>query len=448
MVSKVKTIFTCEHCDSQYPKWQGRCSECGKWGAIVEGKYVPAAGEKQLSPLAETISFNDIKGGETVRFNTGFKEFDRVLGNGLVSGSVVLLGGDPGIGKSTLVLQMTARISQNDSVIYVSGEESAEQVKQRMDRLQISANDLSFVSETDAEMVCATLNDKKPRVAVIDSIQTLTSGDLNSQPGSLQQIKSVTAQLMEVAKNNKTAIIIIGHVTKQGAVAGPRTLEHLVDSVLYLEGDRYQSLRILRAIKNRFGSTSEIGIFEMKENGLVEVTNPSQLLLKDRAKQIPGSIITCIMEGSRPLLVEVQALVTKAGFGYPQRKTSGYDQKRLQLLLAVLTKRIGLRISDQDIHINVVGGVKIKEPSADLAVCLAIVSALKNIPLSNALSAMGEVGLGGEVRPVINIEKRLEESAKLGYNQIIIPDIADGHKSAKCYKVKSIKEASEIAFKI
>ncbi|MFA6524760.1 MAG: DNA repair protein RadA [Patescibacteria group bacterium] len=446
MVSKEKKIFTCEHCDAQYPKWQGRCSECGQWGTIVEGRYVASVSEKPLSPLAETISFNDIQGGDTPKFRTGFKEFDRVLGDGLVSGSVVLLGGDPGIGKSTLVLQVTARISQNETVIYVSGEESAEQVKQRMDRLQITAKDLHFISETDAEMVCATLNDKKPRVAVIDSIQTLTSSEINSQPGSLQQIKAVTAQLMEVAKKSKIAIIIIGHVTKQGAVAGPRTLEHLVDSVLYLEGDRYQSLRVLRAIKNRFGSTAEIGIFEMKESGLAEVANPSELLLKDRAKQIPGSVITCIMEGSRPFLVEVQALVTKAGFGYPQRKTSGYDQKRLQLLLAVLTKRMGLRIGDQDIHINVVGGVKIKEPSADLAVCLAIISALKNIPLPNTLSVMGEVGLGGEVRPVINIEKRLEESAKLGYNKIIIPNNAKAHKDAECYNVKSIKEASEIAF--
>ncbi|MFA6391741.1 MAG: DNA repair protein RadA [Patescibacteria group bacterium] len=445
---KEKKIFSCNHCDSQYPKWQGRCTECGQWGTLEEGRYVATVSDKPSAPLAQTISFSDIKGGEILRFKTGFGEFDRVLGEGLVSGSVILLGGDPGIGKSTLALQVTAKISQTESVIYVSGEESAEQVKQRMDRLKITANDLHFISETDAEMVCATLSERKPQVAVIDSIQTLTSSQIKSQSGSPQQIKAVTAQLMEVAKNSKIAIVIIGHVTKQGAVAGPRTLEHLVDSVIYLEGDRYQSLRILRAIKNRFGSTSEIGIFEMKDHGLAEVLNPSALLLKDRAKQISGSVITCIMEGSRPFLVEVQALVTKAGFGYPQRKTSGFDQKRLQLLLAVLTKRMGIRIEDQDIHINVVGGVKIKEPSADLAVCLAIISALKNIPLPNTLSVMGEVGLGGEVRPVINIDKRLEESAKLGFKNIIIPSNTKNHKDAVCYPVKSINEASEIAFTI
>lgn len=445
---KARKVFTCQNCDSQFPKWQGRCTECGKWGTLEEGISATSASKKPSAPLAETVSFGDIQGEDIFRFKTGMEEFDRVLGEGLVSSSVVLIGGDPGIGKSTLVMQMSAKVSQNEPVIYVSGEESPEQVKQRIDRLQIAADDLNFVSETNAEMVCATLSEKQPRVAVIDSIQTLTSNEVSSQAGSTQQIKAVTAQLMEVAKKSKMAIIIIGHVTKQGNVAGPRTLEHLVDAVLYLEGDRYQSLRILRTIKNRFGSTSEIGIFEMKERGLVEVSNPSELLLKDRAKQIPGSVITCIMEGSRPLLVEVQALVTKTGFGYPQRKSSGYDQKRLQLLLAVLTKRVGLKIGDQDIHINVVGGVRIKEPSADLAVCLAIISALKNKPLSNTLSAMGEVGLGGEVRPVINIEKRLEESAKLGFNKIILPSNAEDHKNASCYKVKSIKEASEIAFTV
>jgi DNA repair protein RadA/Sms len=445
---KVKKLFTCQNCDSQFPKWQGRCTECGQWGTLEEGIPTTSVAEKSSAPLAETISFGDIQGGEIFRFNTGLDEFDRVLGEGLVSGSVVLIGGDPGIGKSTLVMQMAAKISQNEPVIYVSGEESPEQVKQRIDRLQMEAKDLHFVSETDSEMVCATLNEKQPKVAVIDSIQTLTSSEVSSQTGSTQQIKAVTAQLLEVAKKSKIAIIIIGHVTKQGAVAGPRTLEHLVDAVLYLEGDRYQSLRVLRAIKNRFGSTSEIGIFKMEEKGLKEVSNPSELLLQDRAKQIPGSVVTCVMEGSRPLLVEVQALVTKTGFGYPQRKSSGYDQKRLQMLLAVLTKRAGLKIGDQDIHINVVGGVRIKEPSADLAVCLAIISALMNKPLPNTLSAMGEVGLGGEVRPVINIEKRLEESAKLGFNKIILPSNSKDHKNASCYMVKNIKEASEVVFTI
>jgi len=395
--------------------------------------------------MAKTISFNDVKSETVIRYATGIGEFDRVLGGSLASSSVVLLGGDPGIGKSTLVLQTAANLSKDKRVVYVSGEESPEQVKQRIERLGLAVGNLEFVIETDIDVVSATLEGTQPQIAVIDSIQTLSSQEVASQAGSVQQIKATTSKLVEVAKKNNITIIIIGHVTKQGAVAGPRTLEHLVDTVLYLEGDRYQSFRILRAIKNRFGGTDEIGVFEMKEDGMKEVTNPSEAFLRDRAK-VAGSVVTCIMEGSRPFLIEVQALVTKASFGYPQRKSAGFDYKRLQLLLAVLSKRAGVYLGDKDIHVNVVGGVKVKEPTADLAVCLAIVSALKNITLDGGLVVLGEVGLGGEVRSVLQIEKKLEEASKLGFKKIITPMGTRSKKEIAIYPVKDLKEAIREAF--
>lgn len=444
MTKNYKKIFVCSKCDSQFLKWQGRCTECGNWGTITEQTI--ALKKETTTPSAKTISFADIKSEKVFHFETGIKEFDRVLGGGLTSSSVVLLGGDPGIGKSTLVLQTAANLSKNQSVIYVSGEESAEQVKQRIERLNLAVDNLEFILETDVETISATLAEKKPRVAVIDSIQTLFSPKITSQAGSIQQVKVSTVKLLEVAKKQNITIIIIGHVTKGGAVAGPRTLEHLVDAVLYLEGDRYQSFRILRAIKNRFGGTEEIGVFEMKEEGLKEVKNPSEAFLRERAKKIAGSLVTCIIEGRRPLLIEVQALVTKSGFGYPQRRSAGFDSKRLQVLLAVLAKRAGVRLGDQDIHVNVVGGVAIKEPAADLAICLAIISALKNIPLDSNLVVLGEVGLGGEIRGVRQAEKRLEEAYKLGFSKIILPPGPWKKKGIAIYEVKDIQEAVKFAF--
>jgi len=442
-MAKIRKIFVCSKCDAQFPKWQGRCTECGEWGTISE--QIVSAKKTSSAPVAKTISFNDVKSETVIRYQTGIGEFDRVLGGSLTSSSVVLLGGDPGIGKSTLVLQAAADLSKRKQVIYVSGEESPEQIKQRIERLGLAVGTLEFVTETDIDVVSATLGNTKPQIAVIDSIQTLSSQEVSSSAGSVQQIKAATSRLVEVAKKNNITIIIIGHVTKQGAVAGPRTLEHLVDTVLYLEGDRYQSFRILRAIKNRYGNTDEIGVFEMKENGLKEVVNPSEAFLKDRAK-VAGSVVTCIIEGSRPFLVEVQALVTKTGFGYPQRKSSGFDYKRLQLLLAVLSKRAGVRIGDQDIHVNIVGGVKVKEPAADLAVCLAIISALKNIPLDSKMVVLGEVGLGGEVRSVNQIDKRLEEASKLGFGRIITSSGIITRKKIAVNPVKDIKEAVKEAF--
>lgn len=445
MAKSFKKIFVCSKCDTQFPKWQGRCTECGNWGTIAEQTIIPK--KETAAAVAETVSLGDIKSERVTRFKTGIAEFDRVLGKGLASSSVILLGGDPGIGKSTLVLQTAARLSKDKKVIYLSGEESPEQVKQRGERLNLPVNNLQFLIETDVDIVSATLEEKRPDIAVVDSIQTLTAQEVSSPAGSIQQIKVSTTKLLEVAKKQNLTIIIIGHVTKGGAVAGPRTLEHLVDAVLYLEGDRYQNFRILRAIKNRFGSTGEIGVFEMKEAGLKEVRNPSRAFLRERSVKTAGSVVTCILEGSRPLLIEVQALVTKTGFGYPQRKSAGFDDKRLQLLLAVLSQRAGVRLLDQDIHINVVGGVKIKEPAADLAVCLSIISARKNVPLDSRLAALGEVGLGGEIRPVLQIEKRLEEAYKLGFKEIIMPLGSWDKKEVTLHKVKDIKEAVAAAFK-
>lgn len=451
MNKNYKKIFVCSKCDSQFPKWQGRCPECGNWGTLAEQTVYPKK-ETPSVPVAKTIRFNDLKSSQFSRFSTGMKEFDRVLGGGLQTSSVLLLSGDPGIGKSTLVLEAAANLSKDKSVIYVSGEESPEQIKQRLERLNLhegetsSFRQLEFTIETNVDIIAATLLDKKPQVAVVDSIQTIFTQEVSSPAGSIQQVKAVTAKLLEVAKKQAITIIIIGHVTKEGQVAGPRTLEHLVDTVLYLEGDRYQSFRILRAIKNRFGGTGEIGVFEMKEDGLKEVKNPSEAFLRDRAKQVAGSVVTCIMEESRPLLIEVQALVTKSGFGYPQRKSAGFDYQRLQLLLAVLMKRAKVWLSNQDVHINVVGGIKIKEPAADLAVCLAIISAIKNIPLASDLVVLGEVGLGGEVRTVVHLEKRLEEAYKLGFKKIILPVSPWKKEGVELNPVRSIKEAISKVF--
>lgn len=420
-----KTIFICSKCDAQYPKWSGRCLECGAWGTLKETNNQIANSNNQKTTVAfdntKLVDFKNVSSENFTRIKTNLTEIDEIFGGGIVKGSLILLGGEPGIGKSTLVLQILKALPSQDPLLYVSGEESAAQIKLRIERLKYQPDNLKFLSETNIEQVCAAIQETKPSLAIIDSIQTVYSSSVESEPGNVAQIRACTAKLMEVAKKSDIPIIIIGHVTKDGAVAGPKTLEHLVDVVLYLEGDGLHGFRILRSSKNRFGSTNEVGILEMTSEGLVEVKNPTQAFLQVNNNQTSGSAISCIMEGSRPFLVEVQALVTPTVFGYPQRKTSGYDMNRLQMLSAVLFKRAGLNLNTQDIHLNIVGGLKVTEPAIDLAVCAAIISALKNIPIAKDTLILGEVGLGGEIRNVPNLERRLLEIEKLGFQRALVP---------------------------
>lgn len=416
---KLQTIYICSKCDAQFPKWQGRCQECGAWGTLQSQVVNKKIKEQPTLAAATVINFAEVRGQEAPRLKTNIGEFDRALGGGIVLGSLTLLGGDPGVGKSTLLLQVADSLT-NGKTLYISGEESAEQIKMRLDRLKLKAANLQFLPETNIEIINATIAGLKPILAIVDSIQTMSSDAVASEAGSVSQTKACTAKLMETAKQNNIPVLIIGHVTKEGKVAGPRTLEHLVDAVLYLEGDKHHGFRILRSVKNRFGSTDEVGIFDMQEGGLVEVKNPSEAFLKNRMKQSPGSVVTCVMEGTRPILVEVQALVSRTSFGYPQRRAVGFDINRLQQLIAVLIKRCGLQLQTFDIHFNVVGGLQIKEPAADLAVATAIVSALKNKSLPN-VAVFGEVGLAGEVRPVTKTEQRAKEAKKMGFQKVISP---------------------------
>ena len=448
MPKLVSEIYICSNCDAQFPKWLGRCSECGQWGTMDKSQTSirQLADKNQKSQLAvpagKAISFNDIKIADFQRVKTNISEVDRVLGGGFVPGSLNLIGGEPGIGKSTLVLQ----ISQNFSgmVLYVSGEESAEQIKTRIDRLKIKTSNLKFLGEINIETIIATILEQKPALAIIDSIQTVYSLEAPSGAGSVNQVRICTTKLLEAAKKNNITILIIGHVTKFGEVAGPKTLEHLVDVVLYLEGDQFQTFRILRGSKNRFGSTAEVGIFEMQEAGLTEVKNPSAIFLTEK-KEISGTTITAALEGSRVFLLEVQALVNLTNFGYPQRKTYGFDLNRLQLLGATLTRRCGLKLMNQDIYLNLVGGLKVNEPAIDLAVCLAIASAVKDKKISPTTVIFGEVGLGGEVRAVNQMAKRISEAEKLGFREVIVPTTREKISSKiKIYQVKDLNEAMKL----
>ncbi len=437
---KIKTIFNCSHCDAQYQKWVGRCSECGKWGSVEE-VTVNQRGEEKNNPTVaptKTTKLSEIKGTTIQRFSTNIDEIDRVLGGGLVPGVLILLGGEPGIGKSTLSIQL-ANIVPN--TIYFSGEESIGQIKLRADRLGITSDTLELANETSVEIICATITSQKPKLAVIDSIQTIYSSEHPGELGSVNQVKACATKLLETAKSTNTAICIIGHVTKDGNVAGPKTLEHLVDTVLYLEGDRYHAYRILRTIKNRFGSTNEIGIFEMKNEGLCEVKNASASFIEERGESTSGSVITCLLEGTRPILVEVQALVNKTSFGFPVRKASGFDLNRLHVLIAVLQKRAGLNLSEYDVHLNIAGGVKTKEPAVDLAVCLAIASSFKDKELGKDLVAFGEVGLGGEIRNIPQTEKRIKECENLGMKRAITAKSTKSVQSKmKLIEVTNIQE--------
>lgn len=445
---KNNIIFTCSNCNAQFQKWTGRCLECGKWGTVeksltstnttknnrVSADYAPA----------KTVKLSEVNQQNFVRLKTNISELDRVLGGGIVPGSLILLGGDPGIGKSTLALQLSVILS---NAIYFSGEESVEQIKLRASRLEVSSSTLRLANETNIETIIATAISEKTKLTIVDSIQTMRSLEVEGEPGNINQVRACTVKLMEAAKKNNITFILIGQVTKDGAVAGPKTLEHLVDTVLYLEGDRFHDFRILRAAKNRFGPTDEVGIFTMEKDGLREVKNPSASLLGERTDSVPGTIITCVMEGTRPMLIEIQALVTKTNFGFPQRRASGFDLNRLQVLIGVLSRRAKLPLESYDVFLNVVGGLEANEPAADLAVIMAIASGLKDKTIPVGLAAFGEVGLSGEVRSVNNTEKRLNEIKNLGLQIAVLPSSTKLPKITGI-KIAPIKNVQEVVEKI
>jgi DNA repair protein RadA/Sms len=423
-MAKQKSVYTCTECGGQAPKWQGQCPHCMAWNTLVETVAESAPTANRYSALAEPSQLqrlSDVEALETPRQTTGIAEFDRVLGGGLVPGGVVLIGGDPGIGKSTLLLQALCHLGASNKVLYVSGEESAQQIALRAKRLALDAGPVQLLAEIQLEKISATLLAQKPNVAVIDSIQTVYSEALQSAPGSVAQVRECAAQLTRLAKQAGITVILVGHVTKEGALAGPRVLEHIVDTVLYFEGDSNSSFRLIRAFKNRFGAVNELGVFAMTEKGLREVSNPSALFLSHHGQEVAGSCVMVTQEGTRPLLVEVQALVDEAHAPNPRRLSVGLEQNRLAMLLAVLHRHAGIACFDQDVFVNAVGGVKITEPAADLAVLLAIVSSLRNKPLPAKLVVFGEVGLVGEVRPVQRGQERLKEAAKLGFTHAVIP---------------------------
>jgi DNA repair protein RadA/Sms len=425
-MAKPKTVYNCTECGGQSLKWQGQCPHCNAWNTMVEGVAEGAAktGAHRFASLGGTaavVELAEVEARDFPRLPTLIGEFDRVLGGGLVEGGVVLIGGDPGIGKSTLLLQAASRLAEQVRVLYVTGEESAQQVALRARRLGVNASKVRLLAEIELEKIQETLTAEKPRVAVIDSIQTLYSGALTSAPGSVAQVRECAAQLTRVAKQSGTTIVFVGHVTKEGTLAGPRVLEHMVDTVLYFEGETHTSFRLIRAFKNRFGAVNEIGVFAMTEKGLREVTNPSALFLSQHNEAVAGSCVMVTQEGTRPLLVELQALVDEAHGGAPKRLAVGLEQNRLAMLLAVLHRHAGIACFDQDVFLNAVGGVRITEPGADLAVTLAVVSSLRNRPLPAKHVVFGEVGLAGEVRPVQRGQERLREAAKLGFTHAIVP---------------------------
>ncbi len=424
-MAKNKSIYSCTECGGQSPKWQGQCPHCSAWNTLVETVAETSSSSTHryasLATTSEVKLLSEVEAAEVPRFTTSITEFDRVLGGGLVPGGVVLIGGDPGIGKSTLLLQALAYLSGHYPVLYVSGEESAQQIALRAKRLSLNAQSVKILAEIQLEKIQAIIANQKPQVAVIDSIQTVYSEALTSAPGSVAQVRECAAQLTRIAKQSGVTMILVGHVTKEGALAGPRVLEHIVDTVLYFEGDTHSSFRLVRAFKNRFGAVNELGVFAMTEKGLREVSNPSALFLSQHEMQVPGSCIMVTQEGTRPLLVEIQALVDEAHAPNARRLSVGLEQNRLAMLLAVLHRHAGIAAFDQDVFVNAVGGVKITEPAADLAVLLAIVSSLRNKPLPEKMVVFGEVGLAGEVRPVQRGQERLKEAAKLGFTHAIVP---------------------------
>ena len=423
---KQKTTFFCKECGFESPKWLGQCPGCKEWDSFVEEPVVKTAAGRSVTVTEhrEPSKLSEIVTNDEVRTLTGIGELDRVLGGGIVTGSLVLVGGDPGIGKSTLLLQMCKQLAEaGKDVLYVSGEESVKQIKMRADRLGTFQKELFLLSETDLDIVTEVIGRKKPEIVIIDSIQTMYREEIGSAPGSVSQVRETTSTLMRLAKSLPVSIFIVGHVTKEGVVAGPRVLEHMVDTVLYFEGDGGASYRFLRGVKNRFGSTDEIGVFEMRGNGLVEVPNPSEYMLAGKPKQAPGSIVVCSIEGTRPILIEVQALVCQTNFNMPRRTSTGTDYNRVNLLMAVIEKRMGVRMGDCDAYINVAGGMRIHEPALDLGIILALLTSYRNQSLDDETICFGEVGLAGEVRAVNMAEQRVLEAAKLGFKRCLLPKV-------------------------
>lgn len=453
MAKAKKSVYFCQNCGHEAGKWLGQCPACKEWNTFVEEKIDTGSGrtvsEIRTAKEAKVVRLKEVSVEKEDRTRTGIQELDRVLGGGLVHGSLILVGGDPGIGKSTLLLQVCKNLSEKEQpVLYISGEESLKQIKMRADRLGNFGDSLSLLCETNLDTIRAVIENQKPDFVVIDSIQTMYNEEVSSAPGSVSQVRESTNVLMQLAKGLGITIFIVGHVTKEGTVAGPRVLEHMVDTVLYFEGDRHASYRILRGVKNRFGSTDEIGVFEMREAGLIEVANPSEFMLNGKPENASGSVVACSMEGTRPILIEIQALVCKSGFGFPKRTAAGTDYNRVNLLMAVLEKRLGLPLSEFDAYVNIAGGIKMNEPAVDLGIVLAIVSSYKNRPIDEKTIAFGEVGLSGEVRAVSMPEQRVAEAKKLGFNRCILPEVS--LKSVKkitgieLQGVKSVNEAMKL----
>lgn len=419
---KTKTKFVCSACGYETAKWMGKCPGCETWNTLEEEiSRSEKAPRSAVSLRTKPTSLAQVDVTDYQRLCCGIGELDRVLGGGVVRGSLVLVGGDPGIGKSTLLLQLAAHLDKRATLFYVSGEESEKQLKMRSDRLNSQSPEFMVLSETDITAVSTALEEIRPDVLIVDSIQTMYHPDISSAPGSVSQVRETTLTLMRYAKETATAVFIVGHVTKDGAIAGPKVLEHMVDCVLYFEGERNHSYRVLRAVKNRFGSTNEIGVFEMTDSGLHQVENPSLMLLEGRPEQAPGSAVVCTIEGTRPMLAEIQALVSPSGFGTPRRMATGIDYNRVNLMIAVLEKRVGLNLQNQDAYVNIVGGIRLDEPAVDLALALAIASAFRNKPIDSSIAVIGEVGLTGELRAVSQIERRLAEVLKLGFKACVIP---------------------------
>ncbi len=454
---KTKTVYVCKKCDYQYPKKLGRCPQCGEFGSFVEETYEAPAAPSVTPPSRRSIVVSDIADAtpigessneECLRSPTGYSELDRVLGGGLVTGSVVLISGEPGIGKSTLLLQISNVLASGRKVLYVSGEESASQIKLRAERLGVSAPELYIYTETDVDKIIRQCEKLRPDVLVADSVQTLYSAASPSAQGSISQVRDCSLSLAALAKSYGISVLLVGHVNKEGGIAGPKVLEHMVDAVLYFEGERHQNFRIIRAVKNRYGATNEIGVFEMTDKGLREVENPSAMLISGRPRGVSGSCTVCCMEGTRPIIAEIQALTVKTAFAAPRRTADGFDHSRLCLLVAVLEKRLGLKFSEYDVYLNVVGGLTLDEPACDLAVAAALISALKDVPVPFELAVAGEIGLAGEVRGVSGIGQRVREAARLGFERIIIPrrgtDLTSMPDGIEVIPIRGIYELSSI----
>lgn len=447
-MAKSKTIFICQECGYESSGWMGKCPACMQWNTFVEERQTTAiktASSPEGAP--KPVSLDEIVTDSQERSLTGMMELDRVLGGGIVKGSLILVGGDPGIGKSTLLLQICNTVRSDTKILYVSGEESVGQIKLRADRLNVKGSGVYLVSASNYETVASLVETEKPGLLIIDSIQTMHTDTVTSAPGSVSQVREVTSALMKLAKGSGITVIIVGHVTKEGAIAGPRVLEHMVDTVLYFEGDRHLSFRILRAVKNRFGSTNEIGVFEMRDTGLAEISNPSEMMLSGRSVNVPGSVVVSSLEGTRPMLIEIQALVCATNFGIPRRMATGIDQNRLTMLMAVLEKRVGLQLYNFDAYVNVAGGIRLDETACDLGTAAAVASSFKNIPVAADCVLVGEIGLTGEVRAVSQIDKRISEAMRLGFKSIVIPEgnmkLASQVKVSAGFKIIPVSNAQQ-----